>query len=404
MLERVALLSNDLDLGAIAEAIVYYGNVELVCFDGQMVKMVERIGIADTIRLAESELINFTYKISTLAISTDTNALYQHSIFDVTPQGTPEGKPINNAEDELVDVFQRKFGAGVIAKRDVRRLAAAMSDYQAVGRASGDNTASNMQDAEFLSEAIRSVIKTRIPNYSNPERISASAIVSGQDFTINSNVDFELASKLFSTSHHSPGSTITSAYLALPILGMNEIMLYAGDRRCDLWADETASSLLQLRVQSLARRLQRSRRNIEHFHEEKFFSRSFANAIETGERTFSEVLDFAEAEETRKFKRWISEAPEGSDLLAEYEKSKVAPSKLAASLPVQATKRLLFTAAGFGLDKLIGGSGVVGGMSAALASEVVLNSADKLLSSHMKLGWKPNQWVANAAGPFLRRS
>jgi len=106
-------------------------------------------------------------------------------------------------------------------------------------------------------------------------------------------------------------------------------------------------------------------------------------------------MDFVEKDDTRKFKRWIAASAEQADLLVEYEKSKLAPSALAASLPFKAGKLVLFATVGAALDRITGGSGVAG-VIGGLAGDALLNSADEFITSRLRLGWRPNQWVAMA--------
>lgn len=402
MLERVALVPGQLDLGAIAEAIVYYGKVEFVCLNGHIADLVERVGIETAIRLAESDIVDFSYKLSSSTIHTDEYSLYPHSVWTITPHKTASGKRIRGPEDELVETFQRKFGRGVVSLRDIRRLAGALTDHERYDSPVQKYMMDDVRNAKFIERALQTVLATKVPGYPNPYLVKVICHESAGNFIVNSNVNYELATKIFCSGDVDSNSKITPAYLVAPLLQMNEAMLYAGDRKCDIWADETCSSLLRLRVNTFAKRTTGSRENIDHFQESKFLSRSFSSAINNGDRTMSDVLDFAESNETRKFKRWISESKEGSDLLSEYEKSRISQSKLASSLPFKAAKLVVFASGGLALETLIGGSGVAGAIGGAIASGAVLSTVEEMLASRMSIGWRPNQWVTNAAGPFLR--
>jgi hypothetical protein len=52
------------------------------------------------------------------------------------------------------------------------------------------------------------------------------------------------------------------------------------------------------------------------------------------------------------------------------------------------------------LDNFVGGSGAIGA-AGGIAGNVVLSFAEEMLLSSLKLGWKPQHWVNDAALPLL---
>lgn len=402
MLERVTILPQQLDLGAIAEAVVYYGKVEIRCFNGHIADLVERVGIDTAIRVAESDLIDFRYSVASLSIMTDNDQLYPHDIFTILPDQTADGRKIRSAADELDYTFANRFGNGVINSRDVRRLVGAFLEPVNLQQRASEHAISDFEKHSFFTNAVKLVLENQFPSYPNLTDVNARIVFSpptpprrwGQ-FMLASNVDFALTSKLLAKTIGEPQSQFGPGNLIAPIVHMHEALLYAGGNRCDIWADNTCSALLQLRVNSLLDRLENGKKNIDRFHELKFSRRSFAEAVNNNARSLADVMDFVEKDDTRKFKRWIAASAEQADLLVEYEKSKLAPSALAASLPFKAGKLVLFATVGAALDRITGGSGVAG-VIGGLAGDALLNSADEFITSRLRLGWRPNQWVAMA--------
>lgn len=402
VLERVVLVPEYLDLSALAEAITYYGNVEAVYGSGHLADLVEKLGIDGAIRLAESDLVTFLYRRSIDAVHTDDSKLYPHSFSAISLHATAEGMKINGPVDQIAMEFTRRFGAGSIRRRDVTRLVDALYVREESAGAIGKGALSDISDQALLQACLRRILQIRVPDY--PKIDSISAIIRLQDdrFHLDSNIDFNLANHLYRARVPPEHSTITPAYLIVPFLTMRSEMFYSGDRNCDLWAEEIHSELLRTKVNGFISRLEGGKKSIDRFEEFVFAGRSFSQAVANGERSVLDVLNFAEEDETRKFKAWIKDGPEGADLLAEYEKSKVLPSKMAASLPAKVSKIFLFSAAGAVIEGAVGGAGWRGALVGNLVGDTILSIADQTLLSRLKLGWRPNQWVANSAGPFLR--
>lgn len=402
MLERVVIVPNGLELGSLAEALAYYQHTEIVYQSGQLAELVGEIGIDGVLRLAESDLVSFLYNDAILGVHTDAAALHPHEFVAIQLHASADGRRIKGPEDELAEAFTHRFGRGTISRRDLRRLTDAIVVRDQFISEIGNGALADVTDPEFLQRAIRSVMGARVPTYPGLDRVQAEAHRSGDRFYLQTNIDFQLANRLY--TGHAPGEhgTLTPAYLLGTFLNARAEMLYAGDRQCDMWVDEPQSAFLRAKVNSFAGRLEGGRRSIDRFEEFVFSGRSFSEAVQLGDRSIVDVLDFAEEAETREFKRWMAGASEKSDLLAEYEKSKMAPSRLASSLPMKTARMLLFSSAGTLIEQALGGSGMTGALAGGLASDFVMSQADKMLLSHLQVGWRPDQWVTKKAGPFLR--
>jgi len=402
LLERVVILPQTLEIGSLAEALTYYGHVEMACHSEHIAELVERLGINAVIRIAESDLLTFAYRRSIDAVRTDDNKLYPHSFVCITMAASADGRRIDTAEDDVAKAIDQRLGRGVIGRRELRRLVGAIAIREERPNEISNGALSDVSDPDFMQEAIRIVLSTKIPTYPGSDRVRAIAHIDDGHVYLDTNIDFNLASSLLKYESGNSNSHLGPAHLLAPILGVRSEMLYSGDRLCDIWADDTQSGLLRAKVNSFISRLAGGRSNIDRFEEFAFAGRSFNEAVESGDRSLIEVLEFAEAEDTRRFKEWVQDGPEGGDLLAEYEKSKVAKSKFASSLPVKAAKMVLFAGGGAAIEAGIGGTGALGAVLGNLVGDTTLSVADKILGSHLSVGWKPNQWVTKSASSFLR--
>lgn len=398
MFERVVLNSDGLDAGALAEALVYYGHVEAFCLEGELIQLVKQLGVQGAIRLAESELVTLSYRQSVDAVQSDDGSLYPHAFFSVHALTRADGRRIRGPEDEIEYAFESHFGRGVIRRGDLRRLISALEVRQDPPAFVGKAAEADVADPRALTAGIQAVLRAKLPSYPNIDGVLARAHFSGWQFSVETNIRFDLAARLAQDAGFEP---LTISALLAPIIGVRTQMHYAGARMTDLWVDEVHSALLRVRVSSFINRLEGGRQNIDRFEEKVFGGRSFAQAVESGERSLIDVLQFAEEQQTRKFKEWMRDSRDGADLLAEYERSRITPSKFASSLPVKATKLVMFSSVGALLEQLASGTGFAAAVVGNVVSDFILNDMDRKILSQLQLGWRPNQWVSKSAKPFL---
>lgn len=402
MLNRVVILPDGLDLPSLAEALVYYGHVEVLYQNGSLCDLIEHIGIDGALRLAESDLVTFLYDFSVGAILTEDKDFLPYSFWNVYLTADEHGRRINNALDEIVLTAKRRLGAGAIPMSKLRRLAKAIYVRETPSTQVNEATLADIRDTDFLNRAIKLALAEKAPGYPLLTNVRVEAVEDGGKFLIQSNIDFKLANQLSPEAETEGAPHVTYPQLVNPISRMRSEMFFSGDRMCDLWADDLHSKILRERVNSFLNRIEGGRRNIERFEEFSLQGRSFKTAVESGERSILDILDFAELESTRKFKSWIVDQPPRGDLLVEYEKACISESGVTRSLPFKLSKLVLMSAAGTAVDSALGGTGLPG-LATGIASSVAVDGLDELLLSRLKIGWRPNQWVSGSALKFLPR-
>jgi len=157
---------------------------------------------------------------------------------------------------------------------------------------------------------------------------------------------------------------------------------------------------MRAKVNSFIDRLTNGQKSIDRFQDIALAGRSFRQAYESNAFTISQIMDFVESKETQRFKRWISDAKPNADLLREYDRSNAADSAFIKSLPVRMARFVMFSSAGALLGNTLGGAGAAGALT-GLAIDWTVSKAEEMLFEQIKLGWRPNQWIAEAARPLL---
>jgi hypothetical protein len=120
-------------------------------------------------------------------------------------------------------------------------------------------------------------------------------------------------------------------------------------------------------------------------------SRCIREAVNSGERTFDDVLRLVNA--GLKFKEWLKKNPQDSDVIKEYCRE-VTRAEWAEKLPPRAARWAIFAAAG----------AVAGFLLTPLAGAAVgigLSAGDSFLLDKVIKGWKPNQFVNGPLKDFV---
>lgn len=395
MLERTVISQNRLDLPALAEALVYYGHVELICTHNDICSLIEKIGIDNTIRLAESDLLTILYEFKNSVIMSQNDRFIPHSIGLVNLYADENGIKIRNHHDQISFFIKRKFGTGTISHEKIKRL----TDSIFVRKAPPDQVhkavLGDIRDESFFNNAMRLSLKSIVPEYPNINNLFFQSFVDNDCFNITSNIDFGLARNLHPKNQEGE-SDISYALLVSPILKMRSEMFYSGDSLCDIWSDELQSSLLMSRVNSYISRFEGKSKQINRFENYVFQSRSFREFVNSGSISIIDILDYCESKETRNFKNWMKNLDNQSDLLSEYEKSRVSESLLLRSAPVKIVKYFSLSSLGIFLDGA-SGPGVMSGLAANFATELI----DDFILSKLNIGWRPNHWVSQSRSRFF---
>jgi hypothetical protein len=400
MLERVFINSAQFSLGALAEALVYYGHVDVELGANQIADIIQDVGLSGLMRLAESDLITIEYSPFTYGLSNEYENIYPHRLWTIHLADPGGRKKIRPAEDELGEFIARRIGRNKIFRKQIKRIFELNHIRTPLSPHLSKVFLNDLADRQFLEAAVKLHLRNSAPEYPDIDNISVNIEVGNDSFFIDSNIDMAIVGNMIAKQRNTEYSEIHPSWLVTPILSMRSNISQTGDRRSDLWYDDFQSRLMNLRVDLFLKKIDTSKQRIHRFNESKFFGRSFSESVNLGDISIMDILDFSESKETRKFKEWTSGLSANRDLILEYEKSRISQSKILQSFPFKTVRFVTLAGAGAALDNFVGGSGAIGA-AGGIAGNVVLSFAEEMLLSSLKLGWKPQHWVNDAALPLL---
>lgn len=376
-----------IDLGFLAEALLYYGRVELVMTPANLGTLVRAIGPEEILELMKQGHLGVTYQAVRTGICTYGNT----NLHNVVQIAAPH-QALQNAAPEAFKEALGKVGRGTRLGNRFAAAAAQTSEDEALREA----MTNDLREPSFIRNAVKRFLSVAAPWTRLPSdlRFTVTELPDGR-FLVDSNLDY--ASITSDWRRHRPidhDLEISSSWLLGQIVEVRENLNWSSRFESEIALDVASSSLIGLKLDTLVARRDHSARQLSLFHEHALRGRSVGEAIRSGKRSFRDLLALLDA--ARRFKDWIrkAEESEGRQLLAEYI-ADVSNVGWAERLPAKSLRFLLFTGLGLGVDALVGG--VAGTMTGA-----VLGATDTFLLDKIIGGWKPSQFVNGPLQDFLQ--
>jgi hypothetical protein len=334
MFERICINRQDpaglpIDLGFLAEALVFYQRVHLIA-DSEMFKSLVRVcGYDSLVEMLEMGVLAIDYS-ENIPMVVEHSAFTPYKVYDFGMVGTQEQKYQNLAPKFLEEIF----GGSGKARRRAHRL----SKLVRVFSYDASLSAEALQDAfddEYMQNAISALLRRFVPEYRIPQAFVFRLRKDIQGSRLETNMDFELASKA-RKAVDSGSPVLTPGNLLSHVIGARRELRPAAEYSADLAVSEPTSIVASRKFEQL---LSRSAGKLEHIKafENLVFndSRCIREAVNGGQRSFDDVLRLVKA--GSKFKEWLSNSPLDADLVKEYCKE-VTRAEWAEKLPSKAAR------------------------------------------------------------------
>jgi hypothetical protein len=392
MFEQVCISRNGVDPNEIADALVYYGDVQLEVHARSLVSLCRVFGPENVCELVDAGCLRLLYSKSHLGVYTLNSQLSRHSVVSFSFLETKDGKKLKHPHDEIELSIRESMPDRLDAKRLAIRLA-----MRIVLRSSHSDIVSLASD-ELKDQALTSRLVFAAVNELAPGAVGAEPCVSVIDLVDSLHVlvplDFE---NLNANLVKGASDKISTAFLLSQLVAARHRLSLSAERSADMWIDPISAAIIEARINHIADRLDRGRSRIRLFEDVTLNRNSFGAALEGGMRTPTELVAFVLSDETRRMKQWAASLSQDANLVSEYFRA-VAGRGAMDRLPARSTKVVLLTSAGALVGAVFGNDGA--GPAAGLTAGLALNVVDEFLLSRLRLGWRPNAWVA-AAGAFV---
>lgn len=367
-----------IDIGALAEGLLFYGRVAIVGNSGAVKDLLSRIPPFVLLSLLRDGRLEFHYLADQIGVSTTplSNGKSLHSLIQFSsPNHSIEKVGPQAFKDAAGGTSQAKLGASQFT-RLLKPLDHTAFDQESILQAISDNRATEL--------SISSLVQEVVPEFPVSEDTYFKIERENQGFYVDTNIDFGALNKLYHQAVPPSHSSLSEAYFLALIQGAYEATFFAAKLDTEVAVHPIERAVQARALEAVARRHTNSQTQIESFTDLTLSNcHAIREAVNSGAVPFSSVVRLLDSAD--KFRHWLHQQPVDTNIVRAYYQETVKESWVE-KLPGKSTRWSIFTGIGLGLDALgAGGLGTAAGVAASAVDSFVL---DKLIK-----GWKPHQFV-----------
>lgn len=383
-----------LDLGALVEAMVFYGRTDILLAPGVLSQMARAWTVEGVIELITEGHLHFLAPDAMFGVFTQTlsdgREFYSPERMTVHPA---PGLPAVGFERYLPRIVEEVVGRRGRARRLTARLTKHIEPLAQLPE-SASRARTDMLDNAFTNAVVADLLKLVAPAYQLPEPLVFVAVDTGERLRVETNIDFAAANRAYRALVPPEHSTLTPAYLLANILSARSALDTAAALNAELTLDPRHATAAIRRTELLFGSDQSSSQPLRLFQE---FVLSDAaqvrEVVNRGERDIRDILKLLD--HARKFRAWVGTQPNAEQMLRNCYRDSV-KSTWADRLPTKSARWMLFSAIGLGVD-----AAGAGGLGSAMG--LATGAVDTFLVDRLIAGWKPSHFIEDRLRPFATR-
>jgi hypothetical protein len=387
--QRIGDAESYWNLGFLAEAMLFYGRVNIIANRSNVAQLIRAFGPDVLIEFLDRQHLVLYVEPNMPGIVTENTGTraewYFPSVIKV------QRDSIEYVQPTIMDMVGKSGRARRLSLRLLKKVDATPVDDGLAERVKAD-----IADPRYLVEGARRIIASYLPDWPGLRDLRFEVVnVHEGKFHIHTNINFLELNSLYHRVIPPSHSTMSVAYILSHMLSARKFAEDAAATGSEIAVAPVYRDLITLRIERALEFRRHGARQIEIF-QDFVFDRAHAvgDAIERGQRTFKDLLPVLER--AGKFRKWLHERSADADLLKEYYRATTEQSWIEKE-PATIARWVMFTGAGVIAD-LFGaahGLGAVGG--------VALSAMNDFLIDKLAKGWRPNQFVEGPMRKFSDR-
>ena len=363
--------SHALDCGQMIENLFFYKKT---------IVHIGRHEIKSLFNLAETDVLEQLLKLPSISIyfnNSHAAICRNDNIRSVDSVGLAE----LDIEKELYQESLSESNDEYKSRKFAKKISRLIKTYELPKGLNGAMT-DQLKDKGFMRKVLVETIKEYYPNlkYDADDLRYDLEFLDEMNFKVHTNIIFNETSP---DDVDSPLLAIINTCADLQVMSEN---------LSDISLPEFNSKMIRLKMNSLLQQSSKSSKEIEIFSHFVFDeARALREAINTKKvflRTLLQPLQKAE-----KFKEWLNELPNDSNLMYEYLE-KIEERSILEKLPFKAIRFYLVNSLGEILSQI--------DPSISVPLIITLNAFDTFLLSNFSKKWKPNQFIENDLRPLVK--
>lgn len=379
----------DIDIGLIAETILFYGKTQLL-LNRAVMDALTNIPRDDLLELSSRGCLNFSYVKPTFAVFSK-GIIRTHSFvsFEVTPR---QRKTVLTFQEEILGSFTNAYGNTSATRKAANKFIDRVDLFRHRGFGKKTNviceeTKADIGDPVFVRSSAAAILRNVAPAYQIPDRFIFEIINTDDGYAISTNLDFSTISKMALPPFT---DAFTTAHMLGLIQDARADTFFAAHYMAELVTTSLSSELIRLKHYDWLQRADASRKEIALFSEYGCDNMpSIREVIISKERSIAEFLKLLDQAE--RFKSWLHGTNTDHGLVTAYI-NETMKDTWAEKLPYKLIKVFVLQAIGLA-------AGAAMPLGLAMLANSAASAGDPLLIERMIKGWKPAHFIN---GPYKK--
>jgi hypothetical protein len=373
-----------LDIGAIAEALIFYGEVAIIANYATLKYLMCKISPLVLLELVRSKRLTLYYVGDQVAVSTtNVRGLNIHDLISFSHS--------SNDIDKVPGNFFFERTRNKIASM---QFAKAVKPIDHVGLQK-ESMLDILQDHKMVETTISSIIETIAPTYTQEREIRFRINRTHDGFTVDTNLNFEALDIETRKNSHMKDSKLAEAHFVTFFQEAQETMFFAEKLNSEIAVSALNESIHDNIMSSFLERRRANQVKIDEFSSLALESaHSIRECVNNGTVPFMDIVRLLDKADN--FRSWLSEKPADADVIRDYYKRTTERSWVT-KLPGKTTRWAVFTGIGVAVGAV--SSGVAG-----TAITTALSAFDTFLLDRLAEGWKPHRFVEGDLRRTLKKN
>lgn len=378
--------SSLIDIGALAESLLFYDRVAIIANTGTIKELLARIPPLMLLSLLRDKRVEIYYLADQTGISTSKGSKGR-SLHNLVQLSSPD----HTIEKVAPTAFKAAAGATNQVKIGARNFARLLRPIDHAGF--DQNSILNaLEDNITITASVHALIRTLAPEFSNIAEVRFKIERENNGFYIDTNIDFDQLNTLYHKSVPATHSSLSEAYILGLIQGVYETSYFAGMLNTEIAVHPIERVIQTKTIEAIIHRRTHSESQIEAFSDLTLTDgHAIREAVNSGRVPFSSVVKLLESAD--KFRHWLKNQPADVNLIKAYYQETIKDSWVE-KLPAKSVRWGIFTSLGVAADTLgAGGLGTVAG--------IAISAVDSFLLDKLIQGWKPHQFIESDLAPLF---
>lgn len=367
-----------LDIGSIAEALLFYGRVSIVGNSATLKALLSGIPPFVVLGLLRDKRLEFHYLADQTGVSS-TPTTTGRNLHDLIRFSSPQ-HTIEKVGPETFRAATGNTGQARVGSSQFTQL------LQPLDHGGFDQKAvlDSLMDHHATERSVSSLLSLAVPGYTTGEPLRFRIEQQNQGFFIDTNLDFGEINAIYHKTVSHQHSTLTEAYLLGLIQSAYEATYYAATLNTEVAVAPIEQVIQSAAVEAIVRRRTQSEHEIGSFVDLTMNdARTIREAVNSGRVSFTQVVKLLDSAD--KFRHWLQQQPVDAELVRTYYQA-VVKGSWADKLPGKSARWAVFTGLGLAADAFgTAPWGTLGG--------VAISAVDSFLCERLISGWKPHQFV-----------